>query len=90
MADGRGLSAHEIGEGDREGVGDEKQVVEVGGPVAVLPAADALHVAVDEFGELYLGGAGFASGGADVRPDFPSAGEYPGGWWVGVHLSTLE
>ena len=58
--------------------------------MSVLPPADALDVPVDSFAELLLGEADHLAGGANLRPDGPAAGEYPGGGWVEVHPPTLN
>jgi hypothetical protein len=74
VADGRGLSLHEVGERDAEGVREEEQVDEVGGAVGVFPSDDRLAVAADALGEFLLGEAGVSTGCADAVSDLPLAG----------------
>lgn len=88
--DAGGGSPDEIRERDTERVGQNEEVVEVGCAVGVLPAADALRVAVGSFSELFLGEAGGFAGGAELRTDGPAAGVYPVGRGVAVHPSKLE
>ena len=90
LAAGLFLFADEISEGDVEGVGEEKQVVEVGDAVGAFPADEGFAVAADVFGEGFLGEAGGCAGGADAVPDLPSSGNDPVGHGVAWHPATLE
>lgn len=90
MADGRGLSAHEVGERDIEGVREEQQVSEVGRGLGGLPPVDRLVVTADALAELDLRQASGAAVVADACPDDPAAGVYPVGQGVSWHPTTLE
>lgn len=86
----RRRSPHQVRQRYVEASGKKKKVVEVGRPVRVLPAADALHVSVDELTEFLLGDALRVAGLADLRTDGPGAGENPVGRFVTVHATKLE
>lgn len=85
-----GESPDDVCERHTEGVREDQEVVEVGCPMPVLPAADALHVAVDAFAELLLGEPSFSTRCAELHTDNPAAGNYPVGRLVAVHATKLE
>jgi hypothetical protein len=63
---GASPSAHEVGEGDVEGVGDEEQVSEVRGRGAGFPPVDGFVIAADAFPEGHLGESGGAARFAEL------------------------
>lgn len=70
-------------------MGDEKEILQVGHALRILPAVDRAVITPDEVAELELGEAGAQSCGSEAFPDDPAAGEHPVGRGVKRHPPTL-
>src|SRR5688572_9807513 len=82
-------SPHKISEGDIEGAGDQRQVVDQRRVGALLDPVHRLPVQAGVLSEPLLCEFLACAFGADVVPDGPALQEYPVGHGVGWHGSTL-